>query len=330
MPANLPPQYSKAEEEYRKATTPAMRLEMLRAMFRLLPKHKGTEKLQAELKQKISRAKEDLEVGPAKGKAGGPGHRVPREGAGQIVLVGPPNAGKSALLAALTNARPEVAPYPFTTRAAQPGMLPWEDVRLQIIDLPPIAPEFLEPWVPGLVRGADAALLVADLGADDVIEATEAVLDRLARTHTELVAELPYDAEDEAVQHVKTAMVANKVDAPGAGDRLDVLREFFAAQFPIVAASATRQTGLDAVRRLSYDLLSVMRVYTKIPGKPIDRARPFTLPLGSTVLELAREVHHDFEQGLKYARVWGSGAFEGQTVGRDHELLDADVVELHR
>jgi uncharacterized protein len=329
MPANLPPQYSKAEEEYRKATTPALRLETLREMFRLLPKHKGTEKLQAELKQKISRAKDDLEAAKAKGKAGGVSHRVPREGAGQVVLVGPPNAGKSALLAALTGARPEVAAYPFTTRAAQPGILAWEDVRLQLIDLPPITPEFLEPWVPGLVRAADAALLVADLGDDDLVEAAEAVLARLAQARTELVAERPWDDEDEAVRHVKTALVAHKIDAPGAADRLDVLREVFGARFPIVAASALRGTGLDAVGRLSYDLLGLMRVYTKIPGQPVDRTRPFTLPIGSTVLELARAVHHDFEQGLKSARVWGSGAFEGQTVRRDHELHDADVVELH-
>src|SRR5215210_4366987 len=168
MPANLPPQYSKAEEAFRKASTPALRLETLREMFRLLPKHKGTEKLQAELKQKISRAKEDLEGAKAKGKGkpGGGSHRIPREGAGQVVLVGPPNAGKSALLAALTDAHPEVAPYPFTTRVPQPGMMSWNDVRVQLVDLPPITADIMEPWMPGLVRSADAALLVIDL-ADD-------------------------------------------------------------------------------------------------------------------------------------------------------------------
>ena len=164
MPANLPPQYSKAEDQYRAATTPADRLEALRVMFRLLPKHKGTEKLQSDLKQKISRAKEEIEGGKSGAKKAGLSHRVPREGAGQVVLVGAPNVGKSAILAALTNARPEVAPFPFTTRAPYPGMMAWEDVRLQLVDLPPITPDFLEPWLPGLVRSADAALLVVDLG----------------------------------------------------------------------------------------------------------------------------------------------------------------------
>lgn len=329
MPANLPPQYSKAEEECRRATDPADRLAKLRELFRLLPKHKGTEKLQAELKQKISRARDELEGSKAGGKKGAPGHRVPHEGAGQIALVGAPNAGKSALLAALTNARPEVAAYPFTTRAPQPGIMTWDDVRVQLVDLPPVGAEFLEPWVPGLIRSADAALLVLDLGDDDVADAAEAALAKLAEARTELVGALPFDVEDEAVQHVRTLLVANKADAAGAGDRLDVVREWFDDRFPIVAVSALSGSGLDELRCLAYDLLGVIRIYTKIPGHPPDRSRPFTVPAGSTILDLARAVHRDFEQTLKFARVWGTGVFEGQTVKRDHELHDADVVELH-
>jgi ribosome-interacting GTPase 1 len=204
-----------------------------------------------------------------------------------------------------------------------------DDVRVQLIDLPPVTAEFLEPWVPEVIRSADAALLVVDLASDDVIDAAEAALARLAGTHTELVGELPYDVEDEAVRHVKAALVANKTDAEGAGGRLEVVREWAAARFPVLPASALSGEGLDGLRRTSYDLLGVIRIYTKIPGKPADRAKPFTIPLGSTVLDLAREIHRDFEQSLKFARVWGTGVFEGQTVKRDHELHDADVVELH-
>jgi len=163
MPANLPPQYIKAEDDYRRATSPAERLETLRELFRLLPKHKGTEKLQCDLKTKISRAREELEGGKAgPGKKAGVSYKVPGEGAGQVVLVGPANSGKSALLASLTNAKPEVAPYPFTTRAPYPGMATWQDVRFQLVDLPPVTADFLEPWMPGLVSSADAALFVVD------------------------------------------------------------------------------------------------------------------------------------------------------------------------
>ncbi len=329
MPANLPPQYSKAEEEFRKASTPAERLDKLREMFRLLPKHKGTEKLQSDLKQKISRAKDDVEGAKAGAKKSGVSHKVPKEGAGQVVLVGAPNVGKSALLAALTNARPEVAPYPYTTRAPYPGMMAWEDVRVQLVDLPPVAVDFMEPWVPGLIRSADVALLVADLGDDDVADAVEAALARLAEVHTELVGDLPFDSEDETIQHVKTVLVGSKADAEGAADRLEVLREWFGGRFPVVAASVATGGGLAEVRRAAYDALGVFRVYTKVPGKPVDRDHPFTLPVGSAVLDLAREVHRDLEGTLKFARVWGSGAFDGQTVRRDHELGDGDVVELH-
>src|SRR5271156_2929914 len=161
MPANLPPQYSKAEDEFRKATNPTDRLDKLREMYRLLPKHKGTEKLQSDLKKRISRTRDELEGARTAGKKAGVSYRVPREGAGQVVLVGAPNAGKSAVLAALTNAKPEVAAYPFTTRAPQPGIMHWLDVPVQLVDLPPISAEFFEPWENSLIRSADAALLVA-------------------------------------------------------------------------------------------------------------------------------------------------------------------------
>lgn len=329
MPANLPPQYHKAEEVFRRAGAAADRLEALREMFRLLPKHKGTEKLQSDLKQKISKVKEEMEGGKSASKKSGVSHKVPREGAGQIALVGGPNVGKSALLAALTNAHPEVAPYPFTTRVPYPGIMTWQDVPVQLVDLPPVATDFLEPWVPNVVRAADATLLVADLAADDLIEATDAAVLRLADAHAELVGELPCDAEDESVLHLKTLLVANKADDPDAEDRLELLREWAGTRFPMLSVSTTEGLGLDLLRGASYDLLGVMRIYTKIPGKPADKTRPFTVPIGSTVLDLAREVHRELENSLKFAKVWGSGIFDGQTVKRDHELHDSDVVELH-
>jgi ribosome-interacting GTPase 1 len=331
MPANLPPQYSKAEHELRNLSAPADRLEKLREMLRLVPKHKGTEKLQAELKQKIRHAREEVD-GTRQGhgaKKTGLSHRVPHEGAGQVVLVGPPNAGKSALVAALTHAHPEVAAYPFTTRVPQPGMMPWNDVAVQLVDLPPITADVMEPWLPSIVRAAHAAWLVLDLADDDALDATEAVLARLAGVHTELVGELPFDADDESIQHVKTLLVANKLDAPGAGDRLELATELFGGRYPILAVSAQRGDGLETLAAETYDLLQVIRIYTKVPGKPADRAHPFTLPVGSTIEDLARAVHRDLAERLKFAKVWGTGVFDGQAVRRDHPLHDADVVELH-
>jgi len=312
MPANLPPQYLKVEDEYRKAPTPEKRLEKLRELFRLLPKHKGTEKLQSDLKQKMSQLKEEQERGKGGSKKAGLSHHVPREGAGQVMLIGPPNAGKSTLLAALTSARPEIAPYPYTTRVPQPGIMKWEDVPVQLVDLPAISPEFVEPWLPDVIRAADAALLVADLASDDVADATLSVIERLEQRHTELVGELPFDVEDESIRHLKTVMTAAKLDADQARDRLEIVRELFEPRFPLVAVSAQTGEGLETVRAATYHLLGVLRVYTKVPGKAADRSRPFTLPIGSTVLDLAREIHRDFEHSLKSARIWGTGVFDGQ------------------
>jgi len=329
MPANLPPQYSKVEEELRKAVVPAERLEKLRELFRLLPKHKGTEKLQSDLKQKISRAKEDLEGARGGGKKKGISHRVPHEGAGQVVLVGGSNVGKSALLSALTNAKPEVAPYPYSTRTPLPGMMSYLDVRVQLVDLPAVTEDYLEPWLPDLIRSADAALLVADLGNDDLIDQVEAALTRLSHASIVLYGQEKPNTEDESIQNLRTLVVANKSDAPDARERRELLEDWFASRFSVLPVSVENGEGLDELSRATYDLLGVMRVYTKRPGKPADLTTPFTIPIGGTVFDLAREIHRDFEHSLKFAKVWGSGVFDGQTVKRDHELHEADVVELH-
>ena len=328
MPANLTPQYLEAEQEYKKAKTPEEKLECLKQMWILLPKHKGTDKLQAELKTKMSEGRETIETKKAS-KKGGVSYKVPRQGAGQYVLLGGPNAGKSRLLTRLTRATPEVAPYPFTTREPGVGMMEWEDVKIQLIDLPPITGDFLEGYVSSMTRVADAALLMVDLADDDGPFAAETVVDRLKEVKTHLVGEKNYAEEDFSIEWVKTLLVCNKIDADGAKDRLDIVKEMFAGKFPILEIAAEAGQGLEELRLAIYKTLDVIRVYTKQPGKPPDMTSPFTCPVGSTVTEMAGLVHKDFADNLKSARVWGVGVFDGQSVKRDHELHDKDVVELH-
>src|SRR5947209_19351611 len=329
MAANLTPQYLEAEAECKKAQTAEERLACLKKMYALVPKHKASEKLQAELKTKISDAREACEKEQAKARKGGVSYKVPRQGAGQYVIVGPPNAGKSRLLRALTRATPEVAPYPLTTREPHAGMMDWEDVRVQLIDLPPITADFMESYASSMVRSADAALLLVDLGDDDGPFAAEMVIERLAQTKTVLAGQAPAVIEDPTIHQTRTLLVGNKADLPGAADRLEVVREMFASRFPIHVIAAEHGTGLEELRNAIYQFLNVIRVYTKQPGKPPDLASPFTCPVGSALVEMAGLVHRDFTEGLKSARIWGTGVYDGQTVKRDHVLNDKDVVELH-
>jgi uncharacterized protein len=329
MAANLTPQYLEAEQEFKKARTASERLECLKRMYSLLPKHKASEKLQAELKTKISETRKEMERESKAPKKSAPSYKIPRQGAGQYIILGAPNAGKSRLLTRLTRATPEVAPYPFTTREPHAGMMDWEDVRVQLIDTPPVTADFLEPYLSSMVRSANAVLLLADLGDDDGPFAVEAILDRLAQTKTILAAANNQVPEDPGIEQVKTMLVGNKLDAPGAADRLELVRELYGARFPVHAVSAEHGTGLEELRDALYRFLNVIRVYTKQPGKPPDLTSPYTCPAGSTLHEMAALVHRDFVEGLKSARIWGMGVHDGQTVKRDHVLHDKDVVELH-
>ena len=328
MPANLTQQYLKAEAEYRRASTPEEELDCLQIMLRELPKHKGTDKLNAELKQKISKVKKELQQPQAKGKRGG--LRIPRQGAGRAVIIGGPNAGKSQLVRSLTRATPEVAPYPFTTIEPSPGMMPWQDVMVQLIDTPPITADYFDPVTQGLIRGADLVLLMVDLGLDEGIDGLQEALQHLGSTKTRLANESYLDEDDIGVSYTRTLLVPNKIDLPEAAERLQLMHEFCDVDFTEHVVSALHGTGLEDLRNAIYEPLDVVRVYTKLPtSKEPDYDRPFTIRRGGTLLEIAELIHKDFAKNLKFARVWGTAVHDGTQVKGDYVLHDKDVVELH-
>jgi small GTP-binding protein len=316
MPANLTPQYMEAERRFKEATTVPEKIEALEEMMAVMPKHKGTEKLQAELKKKMSALRKEAEQ--KKGGGHKDQHVVERQGASQLALVGAPNAGKSQLIRALTHATPEVADYPYTTRTPIPGMMIFENVRLQLVDLPPISPEYTESWVAQVIRNADAVLWVVDLSDDDVLERLEETEAFLANSKVNL-------------NQKKTLMIGNKTDAPGAQERAAIVREMYQARLPmtLISAAAALPAELEALKRVVYDFLEVVRVYTKIPGKKPDLNDPYVVPRGSTVLDVAEKVHRDFVENLKYARIWGEGRADGIMVPRDFVIADGDILELH-
>ena len=329
MPANLTQQYLKAEEEYRRAGTPEEELKCLQVMLSEIPKHKGTDHLQASLKSKISKLKKEIVAEKKSGKRSR-GVRIPRQGAGTAILIGGPNAGKSQLLKSLTRATPEVAPYPFTTHTPMPGMMPWEDVTVQLIDSPPITADFIEPYMYGLIRAADVVLFLLDLGSDDGIEQFQEVLDRLHDTKTRLAKESYLDESDVGLSYTQTLFVPNKIDLPDAEARLELFYELDLVDFPEYRISAQEGTGLKELSDEVYRRMDVVRVYTKLPTeKQPDMDRPFTVRRGDTLVELAGQVHKDYAEGLKFARVWGTAVHDGTTVKGDYVLHDKDVVELH-
>jgi ribosome-interacting GTPase 1 len=328
MPANLTPQYLDAEKRLRQAKTPAEKISALEEMLALIPKHKGTEKMQADLKRRLSKAREEAQK---RGKAGGRGfaYHVPREGAGQVALVGPPNSGKSTLLAMLTNAEPDIADYPFTTRKPLPGMMEFENIKIQLVDLPPLAPAWTEGWVFALVRNADLALVVVDLADDDVLEQVEQVKAQLAEHKIRLAGQPTAQSADDPLVEKRALLVGNKDDLDGAKERAALLSELYAAELPVLTISAATGSNLEALRRALYDGLRIVRVYTKSPGKKPDFDAPFVLKRGATVLDVAEAVHKDIAAGLKFAKIWGADKFDGQRVTRDYVVQDGDVIELH-
>jgi ribosome-interacting GTPase 1 len=328
MPANLTPQYLKAEQAYRRAASPQEELDCLQEMLKELPKHKGTDKLQADLRQKISRVRAELSK-PRK-SGGGRQTRILHQGAGRAVIIGGPNAGKSQLLAALTSAHPQIADYPFTTREPQPGMMPWHDVSVQLIDTPPITRDVYPPVVQSLIRGAQLVLLMVDLGSDDGGEQFRDVWNQIQQTRTRLGRSTMLDEEDVGVAWTRAFVVYNKIDLPEAADRRAFFDEYLRPDLESSEISALHGTNIEPLRDAIYHAMDVIRVYTRQPSKKEpDYESPFTLPRDGTVLDLAELVHKDIARNLKSARVWGTGVHDGTPVKGDHVLHDCDVVELH-
>lgn len=327
MTANLTPQYHDAEERFKQATDYAEKLAALREMIALLPKHKGTEKLLADLRKRLSKLEEEATHPPRGGHRTEVGH-VKREGAGQWVLLGPPNAGKSSLLAALTHAHPEVGDYPFTTRVPLPGMAAFEDVQVQLVDTPAVAEGHTEPYLPNLAHDADGVLLVVDVGADDAERAARLLHDLLARARVwPRSRPLPPDAPPFLL--AKPVLVLGNKSEDDDGTFAALAREAVGSDLPFLPVSAVTGAGLEALREVLFRELKRIRVYPKEPGKKPDFERPFVLPEGATIHDLAAHVHKEIAARMKFARIWGHAKFDGQQVDRHHVLTDKDVVELH-
>ncbi|UCD99383.1 MAG: 50S ribosome-binding GTPase [Chloroflexota bacterium] len=327
MPTNLPPDFYDAEKRYRLAKSPEEKIACLEEMLSIIPKHKGTDHIRADYRRQISKLKST-----SKTQKGGSIHvsafRINREGPGQVVVLGPTNVGKSALVEALTNATPDVAPTPYTTWKPTPGMMLFENVQIQLIDTPPLDREYLEPEFIDLIRRADLLLLVLDLQThpDQQLQTTFEILkqNRILPQHMKGTLE-----EEQYIWYVPVIVLTNKCDDESLDDICQIFRELLEDEWPILSVSAKTGRNLDQLRSRVFEILNLIRVYSKAPDEEPDFSKPVVMKDGATLEEFTKEIHKDFHERLKFAKVWGSTAFEGQMVQRDYILQDGDVVELH-
>jgi uncharacterized protein len=324
MPANLPPQYFEAEKRFRNAASAEEKVEALEAMLAIMPKHKGTDHLQADLRHKIAKITEEAERKYATSRKN---FNIRKEGAGQIALTGMPNAGKSTILASLTNVQPEIADYPFTTKSPNVGMMPFENIQIQLVDMPAVNMYESRVWSNTILRSADLLAIVVDLSEDPLGQA-ESILEELAKLS--IVPESSATGEYAAGLHNRRMfMIANKSELDLEGEGAKALSLKYSGKFAILAVSAETKENLEELKRMLFKHLDIIRVHTKSPGAKVDLTDPVILKKGSTIKDAAAAIHKDFKYKLRYAVVWGSGKFDGQRASAEHVLQDNDVIELH-
>jgi len=324
MPANLPPQYYEVEKTFRQAKSPEEKIAILEEMLAIMPKHKGTDHLRAELRGRIAKL---TQLATKKSGAHRASMAIEKEGAAQVAVIGLPNAGKSQLVASITNASPAVAEYPFTTHNATPGMMEFENIQIQLIDTPPLAPPSIEWWLRHMLIRADALLVVVDLN-DAPLTQMEDIKVKLEEIRI-VIGERKVEESDAILYQKKALIIGNKLDLDNASGNYTALKSKYEEQLPAIAISAKEGLGLEELKRAIYQMLNIIRVYTKTPRQKPDFNDPIILKRGSTLEDAAASVHKDFAQKLKYARIWGSGKHDGVMAKRDHILQDGDVIELH-
>jgi ribosome-interacting GTPase 1 len=327
---NLPPQYFEVEKKLKTAKTNQEKIEIYEELLAIVPKHKASEKLQAQIKTKLSQLKTASEKKSGAARHGS-SYIIDRSGAGQVIVIGPPNSGKSLFIKALTGANPEVGDYPFTTKSPAPFMMKFENIRIQLIDTPPVTVDFMETGLAEAAKIADDVMVVIDVASPGAASDLENVILKLKEKKVELIAPDKEVPETVPPYYKRSLVIANKSDLDAGGTNLADLRMLFKDQFEILPFAANDAEAAEALKQKVYLMLDIIRVYSKAPGKKADKEEPFTLKKGSTVQDMARAVHKDFHQNLKYARLWraSNSAYQGSMVNRDQVLEDEDTVELH-
>ncbi|MCD6094670.1 50S ribosome-binding GTPase [bacterium] len=303
MPANLPPQFFALLAKLKEAESPEEKISILEEMLAICPKHKGTEKVQRDLKSKIAKLKKQK---PQKTKRETL-YSIPKQGAGQIIIVGPANSGKSSLLNALSNAKAKLASYPFTTSTPQPAMMKYENILIQLVDTPPLTKES-PGWLKALMSAADGLIVVFDLAKNEI---------------TEEIKNLKEILNNWGLENKKILFLGNKIDLPKAKENFQKLKD------KICPISAQNKMGIEELKKEIFNLLEIARIYSKKPGKEIDFEHPFIVKKGTKLIKLAKEISEDLVSSFKYAKLFRKNSSKVQIVGKDYLLKDQDIIEIH-
>ena len=325
MPANLTPEYLKAEQRYKNAVTNEEKLSALEEMMAKIPKHKGTEKLRADIKKRISKVKSIL-LHDKKHKKTGLYYDIKKEGAGQIVLTGLPNSGKSSILNLLTNAQPQIGDYPFTTQVPEIGMMKFENVQVQLVDMPAFSRNHFQGWAISIVRNTDALCIVINC-RKNISSQLEEYFEVLTRCKIEL-----HKSEEEletGYLHKRSMVLLNRLEQSMKNGIYVELRKKGLKKFVILELNDGLKCDVEVLKKELFRVLNVIRVYTKQPGEKPDMNDPVILKTGVTIMDFARQIHKDFMKKLRFAKVWSARTFEGQMVSHDFILEDGDIIELH-
>ena len=307
MPINAGYEYGEAEKAVMAAKTPEEKIRALENLLSVSPSHKGAEKLRLGIKTKISKLKEKVEKDRAK-KAGGFSLSIKKEGAAQVSLVGLTNSGKSNILNKLTGAKVEIADYAFTTKNPEMGVMDYNGIKIQMVEVPAIFEGFMDsdkgPAYMAIARSADLVIIVID-GTSDCEKSLEIITGEFEKAFVKL-----RKVRERKSENVTNCLVVvNKV------------MKNFKCQYPVC--------WVDDLKQGIWNMLGLVYVQTKQPGKKPDWP-PVALKIGSTVNDLAAIVHKDFVKTFKYARIWGKSVkHDSSTVGFDHVLAEGDVVEIH-
>lgn len=299
MPINASPEYFRAQGEYLAAKTKDEKIKALERLIMLAPKHKGSENLLANLKSKLSKLKREIEDEKKRKKYRASSVALVKKTADAfVVLVGLTSSGKSALLAALTNATPKISPFPFTTIKPEQGVFDYSGCKIQIVELPSLRQDIeMDSETLGIIRISDLIVIVAT---------TNEEIDSILQELKDAKIALP------------TLIIHNKAD---------VIQKVPSKSE--LSVSASTKQNIAELKDKIFMKLKIMRVFTKEPGKKSSHL-PIILKKDATIKDLAKKIHKSFLEKFNYALVWGSSVkFPGQRCGLDHKLQDGDVVEIY-